>query len=284
MLDRAWLKACAESTPHQPATALWRAIELQVVSQWKAPQGQGLDVGCGDGAMTELLARSWKFWTLVGVDSDSHEVQLASERDLYTRIHTAPAHKIPEPDSTFDYAFSNSVLEHILEIDEALLEINRILKPGAAFLFTVPSPEFHSCLVGPRPWARVFGTNRTAYLRSLDQRLTHLRYWSAKTWADHLKGAGFALSECHPYMTAAEVRRWEVIANWTAGILYSLFGARRRPVEIQRLLGIRRGQYTKAAKALSVFALNVFAIGLPRHDQGAERGPFGCLMIEAQSL
>jgi ubiquinone/menaquinone biosynthesis C-methylase UbiE len=203
---------------------------------------------------------------------------------VYVRVHEAPAHKVPEPNSVFDFALSNSTLEHVPDIDEVLLEVHRVLKPGASFVFTVPSSDFHACLAGPRLGAGAFGRSREAYLSGLDRRLAHLRYWSADCWTEHLERAGFELKQCRHYMTAAEVRRWELITNWTAGILYALFGKRKQPVEMQRMLGIRRLQYSTLTKVLSAMALRILAIGLPEFENVESQGPYGCLLIEAKSV
>jgi len=41
-------------------------------------------------------------------------------------------------DRSFDCVFSNAVLEHIKDVDDAVSEVFRILRPGGVFLFGVP--------------------------------------------------------------------------------------------------------------------------------------------------
>jgi len=43
--------------PAQPATAFWRAIEIGVLARRGLPVGLGLDLGCGDGILTDILLR-----------------------------------------------------------------------------------------------------------------------------------------------------------------------------------------------------------------------------------
>ena len=47
---------------------------------------------------------------------------------------------MPFPDGYFASAISNSVLEHIPQVQEVLADLRRVLKPGAPFLFCVPNP------------------------------------------------------------------------------------------------------------------------------------------------
>lgn len=44
-------------------------------------------------------------------------------------------------DSTFDYVITSETLEHVPDVDLALQEIRRTLKPGGAHIFTVPLVE-----------------------------------------------------------------------------------------------------------------------------------------------
>ena len=43
------------------------------------------------------------------------------------------ARRLPFGDSSFDYVICSEVLEHIIEFEEVIEEINRILKPGGIF-------------------------------------------------------------------------------------------------------------------------------------------------------
>ena len=104
----------------QPATAFWRAIELDAIQRLGLPAGRGLDIGCGDGKLTEILLRSIGGRRLVGVDMDALETRAAAGHDFYEAVHTAPADRVPEASGSFDFAVSNSVLEHIPDLEAGL--------------------------------------------------------------------------------------------------------------------------------------------------------------------
>src|SRR5437870_13572203 len=86
--------------PAQPATAWFRAIEIDELAGAMANvEGLGLDLGCGDGILTDILfARIGKTPCLVGIDPDPLETGAAEKFAFYDRIHTCPGDAIPDPD------------------------------------------------------------------------------------------------------------------------------------------------------------------------------------------
>jgi SAM-dependent methyltransferase len=241
-LDRALLVEFLRVYPFQPATAWWRAFEVAHLLRQPIPAGLCLDVGCGDGLLTEIIvshvapaARTW-----VGVDPDPAEAALARQRGLYTEALVTTADRIDWPAGQFDFALSNSVLEHIPGVEGVLQEVARVLKPGAPFVITVPSARFHDCLRGPSVLRRLLlRQGRAQYLEQIDRRLAHRNYWDEEQWRRALSAAGFTDLEFSSYFAAAEAQRWETVSNLTAGLLYELMG-HRPPIEIQRSLGMRR--------------------------------------------
>lgn len=238
MIDKALLAQLVSRYPAQPATAFWRSIEIDVLSQALAPQGLGLDLGCGDGILTDILfQRRGVRPRLVGVDIDHLETAAASRYGFYERVHTCPGDAIPEADATFDYVISNSVLEHIPDLEAVIAEVGRVLKPGGQFAFTVPGPGFHANLYGS-----LFGGERDRYLASLDGRLAHYHYLSADEWSALCARHGLSLDRAEGYLWQAHTRRWETLSRMTGGLLHAVGRGRKRPIEIQRLLGLRTVQ------------------------------------------
>ncbi len=122
---------------------------MEQVAKHGLPQGRGLDLGCGDGLLTRILLQETGPREVVGVDPDYAEAAQAERLGIYAAVHAVGADKVPEPGGSFDWVFSNSVLEHIDDIDPVLAEVARLLRAGGEFVFTVPGPEFHACLRGP---------------------------------------------------------------------------------------------------------------------------------------
>lgn len=265
------------SSPYQPATNYWRAVELDAVLQHGLPAGRGLDLGCGDGKLTQVLeqglsgeaGRSW-----VGIDPDPEEASLAERVGLYEAVHVCGGDGIPEKDASFDFAFSNSVLEHIPGIEPVVAEVARLVRSSGRFIFTVPASSFHECLGGP-----ILGKTSEEYLREVDRRCAHERYWSLAQWRECLDRHGFDVFAHVEYLDRRQARRWEILSNMTGGLLYRLHGGKARPIEIQRSLRMRRagtGIIDRLAARLSHAAL----LGA---DPAAQTGDakHACLLVDA---
>lgn len=93
--------------------------------------GQVLDIGCGTGIATRLLAETGR--VVVGTDRDERMLDQA-RRDSPSRIPylVAPAESQPFPDNTFDLVTAFSAF-HWFCTCETLDEIRRVLKPGSRF-------------------------------------------------------------------------------------------------------------------------------------------------------
>jgi SAM-dependent methyltransferase len=88
-----------------------------------------LDVGCGDGALTEKLVRAGA--RVVGVDPAPDFVAAAAARGIDARLIDAQA--LPF-EREFDAVFTNAVLHWIPDLDAALRGIHRALKAGGRFV------------------------------------------------------------------------------------------------------------------------------------------------------
>jgi SAM-dependent methyltransferase len=270
-VERELFARLISDAPFQPATNYWRAVEIAAVRADDLPPGRGLDLGCGDGRLTRLLLGHIGPRSMVGLDPDPLEAALAVEEGLYERVHTAFGDRIPEPDSTFDWVFSNSVLEHIPNLAPVLTEVARLLRADGRFVFTVPQETFHDCLRGPwLPWV-----SRRAYLDMIDQRCAHVRYWGISEWREALAIAKMDLVEARRYLSPRETRRWETLSRLTAGVLFAILGRRKRPIEMQRGLRLRgrRLNRTVAAGIASVLA---------PAPPGADQADGSCLLVIAR--
>jgi SAM-dependent methyltransferase len=235
-IDRELLTDFVARYPAQPATAFWRGIEIDVLSRANIPDGLGLDLGCGDGILTDILfSRIGRTPRLVGIDPDPLETAAACKYSFYDRVHTTGGDDIPEADATFDYAISNSVLEHIPNLEPVIAELSRVLKPGGQFFFTVPCPGFHENLAG----ALLPGVSREHYIADLDRRLAHFNYLTGQDWDALARRNRLRVTKLTGYLGTAATRRWETLSRFTGGLMHSLSFRKRRPIEIQRSLHLR---------------------------------------------
>jgi len=113
-----------------------QAIALMQVSM----DSRVLDVGCGSGWATRLLADYAVNGRVTGIDISDEMVNLARESSRShpnTDFEVASAEQLPFPDNEFTYAFSMESLYYYRNIPKALKEIQRVLKPGGSFFAVV---------------------------------------------------------------------------------------------------------------------------------------------------
>lgn len=99
-----------------------------------------LDVGCGNGWATRLLAAKARDGRVVGIDIADEMVRIASEaRTPFANVEfrVATAEQLPFSDGEFTHAFSMESLYYYNDMPKALGEIKRTLAPGGLFVAVV---------------------------------------------------------------------------------------------------------------------------------------------------
>jgi len=99
-----------------------------------------LDVGCGEGQLARLAAQLPGVRRVVGLDPTWNQLAVAAERGGPPRYVRAGAHRLPFPDGAFDAVLACLVFEHIEDVDGALAEVGRVLRPGGRFVFMLNHP------------------------------------------------------------------------------------------------------------------------------------------------
>lgn len=109
-------------------------VVQQVVAKLAIRAGeQILDLGCGNGWATRLLSRAAPGVSAVGIDVSPQMIARAESQTSLTlraRFEVAPFEQLPFPDRRFDRVFSMEALYYAVEVERALGEVFRVLKPG----------------------------------------------------------------------------------------------------------------------------------------------------------
>jgi ubiquinone/menaquinone biosynthesis C-methylase UbiE len=97
-----------------------------------------LDVGCGDGQIARALAAQGG--EVLGIDPTQLHIDIANERAGGPTYLLGSATQLPVPDASQDAVVACLVFEHIDEVDVAIAEVARVLKPGGQFSFFLNHP------------------------------------------------------------------------------------------------------------------------------------------------
>jgi SAM-dependent methyltransferase len=158
-----------------------------------------LDIGCGDGHFASV---TFDQPLDAGLDPWWGPLTEARDRCAYRLLIQANGDKIPYRDNHFASAISNSVLEHIPDVDAVLAETARVLRPGAPFYFCVPSDHFLTLLsVGRALDAIHLRRAADAYRRFFNRISRHHHCDDAETWRYRLEQAGLTLDGWWPYFS-----------------------------------------------------------------------------------
>ena len=92
-----------------------------------------LEVGCGTGLILERVARFAK--RAEGIDLSPGMLQLARERGL--EVREGDCKRLPFDDASFDVVYSFKVLAHVPQVEDALSEMLRVLRPGGHLIYDI---------------------------------------------------------------------------------------------------------------------------------------------------
>jgi len=92
--------------------------------------GKLLDVGCGSKPYEHLF--NVEEYIGIDVEISGHNHSESKIDKFYDGIH------IPYSNNEFNWVFSSEVFEHVFNLDQLLIEINRVLSSGGKLAFTCP--------------------------------------------------------------------------------------------------------------------------------------------------
>ena len=114
-----------ENERHLPYHRMLDDLEVELVERYAAGKAV-LEVGCGTGLILHRTARFARSAT--GIDLSAGMLARAQQRGL--RVIQASATDLPIATASVDVAYSFKVLAHIPDIESALREMARVVRPG----------------------------------------------------------------------------------------------------------------------------------------------------------
>jgi ubiquinone/menaquinone biosynthesis C-methylase UbiE len=140
-----------------------------------------LEIGCGTGIFTKALAKTCKNITAIDISPDLLKIAKAKTgKSGKVKFLVRNAYATDFKNNNFDYVYGCSILHH-LDMDKALKELIRILKPGGKIIFTEPNHLNPQIIIERSPFFRKYFFNspdETAFFRG--QLLKQLKRYGFK--------------------------------------------------------------------------------------------------------
>jgi 2-polyprenyl-3-methyl-5-hydroxy-6-metoxy-1,4-benzoquinol methylase len=154
----------------------------------KAAPKTVLDVGCGEGVLTQQWAR--RVERIVGIDLEDPAIQAewAKRQAPNLEYHVMKAERLPFEEGQFELAAAIEVLEHVPDPEHTVAQMARVAR-GGHLLVSVPR----------EPLWRALNMARGAYLRDLGNTPGHVNHWSKQGFVRLLSRHGEVVERRSPF-------------------------------------------------------------------------------------
>ena len=153
---------------------------------------KALDIGCGPGLTSWALAQAVGGSGHVdAIDIAPPMLQLAARRCADAKqvaFHQADVLQLPFADASFDVSLATQVYEYVADIDNALHELARVMKPAAQVLLV--DTDWESCVWACRDEARM-----RRMMQGWSQHIPHPQL--PRTLMQRMQRAGFVDVQVH---------------------------------------------------------------------------------------
>jgi ubiquinone/menaquinone biosynthesis C-methylase UbiE len=213
----------------------------------------GLDIGCGEGHNTRILARQAARMTGIDISETfiKHAREKESDEPLGIHYEVANAVGFTFLDSTFDFAAAFMSLMDMADPLSAIKEAYRVIKPGGFFQFAIIHPCFST---PPSTWVKdeegkIIARQIWDYFKEglveveewiFSQTPAELKYKLPKfkvprfhfvfsSWMNHLIDTGFVIERLHEPTASDELVRQHPSLAFTQVIAHYLIVRCRKP-------------------------------------------------------
>jgi SAM-dependent methyltransferase len=177
--------------PGNPIIALEQPVVWSLIDP--LPPGRALDAACGTGRHTRHLVELGH--QVIGIDLTTEMLRRAHQSVANSNLLAADLVALPAGDATFDLVVCGLALAHVADLDVAIGELARVVRPGGHLIISVLHP-FQAFLGWHAPFADEHGQRR--FVR--EHTHTHADYLGA------FRSASLQVEHCvEPVLTATEV-------------------------------------------------------------------------------
>lgn len=188
----------------------------------KNPDTRILESGFGNGTLILDLVN--KGFNVKGIDISEKNVKSIQNKlkkgDLRADIVQGDILKTPFLDEEFDVIVACEILEHITNIEEAVKEIGRILKPGGTLIISVPYRQkikFEECIFCHKL------TPRNGHLHSFDREKLNGLFKKHNILSQKTKIC-FSKGNVFPFLKKIYIFPFSLAIDWTDLMISRIFG------------------------------------------------------------
>mgnify|MGYP001019043362 FL=1 len=170
----AWSDVYDQNSIHNAAIIMDHPIIIKIIEPEISVNSIGLDLGCGTGILTTLLAN--KVCEMRGLDISERMIERAKghNKDNVQYLVGDISQKLPFDDNFFDFALSSLTLSHIEDLENVYCELRRVLKNNGLFIFDEITSKLN----------KSFAPKYHDYLKDYSQQDT---IWTRRQIDDHIK-------------------------------------------------------------------------------------------------
>lgn len=254
----------------RPETALWRTFDCLLMEKYGRISGRAVDLGCGDGTMSFVMAggtiddydvfmdvaelqnynagadiynqntnvklnahnNKLRYTYEWGVDHKDGLINKAKRFEPFYQNNLVLDlnNKMPFDDEHFDSAFSN-ILYWLENTASTLAEWRRVLRYQGKLLLFVPNANFKD-----KSWLYYSAphTGNKKYLNYFDRGYNSLIHqcYSTNEWTDIFQNSGFEVVDHHLYLTNPVMEIWNTGTRPIAPLLINM--ASKLPLEARK--------------------------------------------------
>lgn len=142
------------------------------------PPGAMLDVGCSSAHFTSSFISLG--WTVYGIDINEKQVEEAQQQKVKATVGDI-AEGLPFESESFNLVFAGEIIEHLIDTDYFLSEVNRVLRKEGTLLITTPN------LASLENRLRLLRGKQPLWLDWKQGLSGHVRAYTGQTLQSHLR-------------------------------------------------------------------------------------------------
>jgi ubiquinone/menaquinone biosynthesis C-methylase UbiE len=123
-----------DGAAYEQMMGVWSRLAGEIFLDWLAPSPglRWIDVGCGNGAFSQLLVERCNPAEVQGIDPSEGQLAFARSRSTsrVTEFRQGDAMALPFPDDRFDAAVMALVIIFVPDPAKAIAEMARVVRPG----------------------------------------------------------------------------------------------------------------------------------------------------------